>query len=143
MRSIALSLFLLGAAAATATAVQTPMRPGRWEVVMNMQMPNMPASMPEMKSTQCITPEQLAKDPASGLPRGMDQTSKDCTVSDFKVDGSTVSWKMACTGQMKMSGTGEMTFKDDTYAGVMRMTMPQGEMTMKLAGKRLGDCTEP
>ena len=141
MRSIALSLFLVGAAAVAATAVQTPMRPGRWEVVMNMQMPNMPAAMPEMKTTQCITPEQLAKDPASGLPRGMSQNNskENCSFSDYKVDGSTVSWKMTCTGQMKMSGTGEMTFKDDTYTGVMMMTMPQGEMTMKLAGKRLGD----
>jgi hypothetical protein len=35
-----------------------------------------------------------------------------------------------------------MTFKGDSYTGVMKMSMPQGEMTMNVAGKRLGDCTQ-
>jgi hypothetical protein len=145
MRVVVVSAFVLGAAAAVATAVQNPMRPGQWEIVMNMQMPNMPMAMPEMKVTECITPEQLEKDPTSGLPRVM--ASKDgkqaCTVSDYKIDGSTVTWKMACTGQMPMDGTGEMTFKGDSYTGLMKMTAPQGEITMKFAGKRMGDCTKP
>ena len=139
MRTALISFLVLGVAATAASAIQGPMRPGRWEVVMNMEMPNMPMAMPEMKNTQCITPEQLAKDPASGLPRGMNQ-SKECTVSDYKAQGNTLTWKMACTGQMAMTGTGELTFKGDSYTGLMKMAMPQGEMQMKMAGKRLGDC---
>ena len=52
-----------------------------------------------------------------------------------------VTWKVACTGQETMTGTGEMTFTGDTYVGLMKMMMAQGEMSMKTSGKRLGDCT--
>jgi hypothetical protein len=62
-------------------------------------------------------------------------------VSDYAVKGQTVTWKVACTEPQPMSGSGEMTFKDDTFEGLMKMAHPQmGEMTMKMTGKRLGDC---
>jgi hypothetical protein len=98
--------------------------------------------MPEMKTVQCITPEQV-KDPASALPRGPQdgRGDQDCKVSDYKVSGNTVTWQMACTTPQPMTSTGEMTFTDDTYAGTMNMKSPQGDMSMKIAGKRLGDCT--
>lgn len=130
-------------AAGAAALAQSPIRPGRWEVVMQMDMPNMPIKMPEMKTTQCVTPEQ-AKDPANSLPRGPDGRGgkNDCKVSDYKVSGQTVTWKMACTSPQAMTSTGEMTFTDDSYAGTMKMNSPQGDMMMKVSGKRLGDCTQ-
>jgi hypothetical protein len=142
MRIILSSLLVCGAAATVVLAAQNPMRPGNWETTMKMEMPGMPTGMPPMKSTQCITAAELAKDPATGLPRGA-AGQKNCTVSDYKATGNVISWKMACTGEMTMSGTGELTFKGDSYEGVMKMSMAQGEMTMHMAGKRAGDCTEP
>jgi len=65
MKSLLVSALLL-TLTAVAIHAQNPMRAGQWEVAMQMQMPGM--QMPEMKTAQCITPEQLAKDPASGLP---------------------------------------------------------------------------
>jgi hypothetical protein len=128
----------IGAAVAYA---QSPLQPGRWEVTMQMQMPNLPAQMPAMKSTQCITPEQL-KDPANAVPRGPQSgRTDDCKVSDYKVSGNTVTWKMACTTPQAMTSTGEMVVTGDTYTGTMNMTTPQGDMSMKMAGKRLGECT--
>ena len=45
-----------------------------------------------------------------------------------------------------MTGTGEMTYNDNAYNGVMTMNMERGgqpmKMTMKMTGKRLGDCTQ-
>jgi hypothetical protein len=131
-------------AGVTAVAAQSPIRPGRWEVVMQMDMPNMPVKMPEMKTTQCVTPEQ-AKDPASALPNGPQNGrggKSDCKVSDYKVSGKTVTWKMACTTPQPVTGTGEMTFTDDSYAGTVKMNMAQGDMAMKVSGTRLGDCTQ-
>jgi len=129
----------------TALAAQSPMRPGRWDITMQMQMPNMPVQMPETKTSQCITAEQL-KDPANGLPRGPQAgrgANQDCKVSDYKVSGNTVTWKMACSTPQPMTSTGEMTFTDDSsYAGTMKMNMPQGDMSMKLTGKRVGDCVQ-
>jgi hypothetical protein len=137
-------LVVLAVFASTSAAIaQSPIRPGRWEVAMQMDMPNMPVKMPEMKSVQCITPEQ-AKDPASSLPRGPQDGrgggKNDCKVSDYKVSGNTVTWQMACTSPQPMTSTGQMTFTDNSYTGEMKMTLPQGPMTMKVNGTRLGDC---
>ncbi len=139
--SVVVGALVIGA---TALGAQSPMRAGRWEITMQMQMPNMPVQMPETKTTQCVTPEQL-KDPANALPRGPQAgrgASQDCKVSDYKVSGNTVTWRMACSTPQPMTSTGEMTFVDDSYTGTMKMNMPQGDMSMKLTGKRVGDCVQ-
>ena len=143
MRLLSVSTFVLCVAAiASLSAQQSPMRPGRWQVTMQMQMPGMPMAMPAMTTNQCITQQMLEKDPTSGLPRGTQDPKSECKVSDHKVSGNTVTWKMACAGAQPMTGEGEMTFAQDSYTGTMRMNMAQGDMTMKLGGKRTGDCTQ-
>jgi Protein of unknown function (DUF3617) len=135
---------VLIALAGAIVVAQSPIRPGQWEVVMQMDMPNMPVKMPEMKTMQCVTPEQV-KDPASALPSGPQAGrggKSDCKVSDYKVSGQTVTWKMACTTPQPITSTGEMTFTDDSYVGTMKMNTAQGDMAMKVSGKRLGDCTK-
>ncbi len=128
-------LTVVGMAAGVAVWAQTPMREGRWENVVQMQMAGMPSPMPEMKSAQCVTPEQL-KDPQKSLPTG--PGTGNCKVSDYKIDGSKVSWKTACEG---ITGSGELVFQGDAYTGTITMVAPQGTMTMKLRGQRVGDCT--
>jgi hypothetical protein len=105
-----------------------------------MDMPGMPVKMPEQKTTRCITPEQ-ANTPAGALPTGPNGEDKSCMISDHKVEGNKVTWKMACSAQ-KMTGDGEMVFSGDSYTGKMNLTMPQGSMSMKYTGKRIGDCTK-
>jgi hypothetical protein len=130
---------------AVATAIaQSPVRPGRWETTMQMEMAGSPIQMPAMKNTRCVTPED-AKDPTRSLPSGPEgrgNQKSDCKMSDYKVTGSTATWKMVCTSPQAITSTGEMTFTDDTYNGTMKMDSPQGPMTMKITGKRLGDCTK-
>ena len=41
-----------------------------------------------------------------------------------------------------MSGTGEITYGENTYDGVMKMERQGQTMTMKYAAKRLGDCVK-
>jgi hypothetical protein len=65
--TIVLGIALL--ASVTVALAQGPVRPGRWEVTMQMQMAGSPIQMPEMKTTRCITPED-AKDPTKSLPKG-------------------------------------------------------------------------
>lgn len=145
---------LAGVVASAATVLAQPggpRRDGNWEVTVEMQMPNMPAGigMPPMKSTQCVTKED-ANDPNKAVPRGPQRGGppSDCKVSDYKVDGNKVSYKMACTGAQPMTGTAEFVYGADTYNGtvVVNMSMERGgpsmPMTMKYAGKRLGDCTK-
>jgi hypothetical protein len=125
--------------AAAFAAAQHPMRPGNWETTVEMQMPNMPMAMAPMKTTSCVTAEQLKMDPAAGLSAGDPKNA--CKVTEQKITGSTVAWKVTCPAQ-KMDGTGELAFKGDTYTGTVTMTAPMGAMTMKMAGRRLGDCAQ-
>ena len=122
---------------------QAQMKPGRWEVTMQMDMPGLPVKMPATKTTSCITPQQ-AETPGGTLssPGGRGRGgNEDCKTTDQKIDGNKVTWKMACTGANAMTGDGEMVFNGDSYAGKMNMNMAQGQMTMQYTGKRIGDCT--
>ena len=124
------------AAAISASLLAQPRRDGKWEVKTDMEMPGMPMKIPTVTTTQCITPAE-ANDPQKAVP----QAKKDCTVSDYKADGNRVTWSMKCTGKSAMSATGEIIYDGDTYTGTMKMTMQQGEMSVKYSGKRLGECT--
>ena len=117
---------------------QAPRRDGRWEVKTEMEMPGMPMKMPAMTTTQCITREQ-ADDPQRSVPQGRGAPNN-CKVSDYKVTGNKVTWSMKCEGPDAMSGTGEITYGENTYDGVMKMEREGQTMTMKYTGKRLGDC---
>ena len=129
------------AAVCSQAAAQSPMRPGNWETTMEMDMPGMPMKMPPMKNTRCVTQQEIDS-PNRGLPSGPHKNPNDCKISDYKQSGNTVSWNVACSGQQSMTGSGELKFNNDTYDGVIKMMMNQQQMTMKMAGKRLGDCTK-
>lgn len=143
---IALALVVV-CAAALPTLAQGPRRDGKWEVKMEMDMPNMPNmpagfQMPAFTTTQCITPAE-ANDPSKSMPqggRGRGPNPDKCKVSDYKVDGNKVTWSMKCDPPEAMTGTGEFVYSGDTYTGVMKMDRGGQQMTMKYAGKRLGDC---
>ena len=109
---------------------------------MEMNMPGMPANMPPITTVQCITPEEV-KDPQKAMPQpGGRGGASNCTISDHKVTGNKVSWKMACTGAEPMTGSTEITYTDDTSVGTMTMNRAGQAMTVKYTGKRLGDCTK-
>ena len=120
-----------------AGAAENPQKPGKWQVTMQMEMPNMPMKMPPMKFEVCLTEEDL-KDPAKSVPN--DPKSK-CNVGDYNIDGNTVTWTIDCPKQ-NMKGKGEITYTDDSYAGKMDMTVGDQSMTTKYTGKWLGSCTK-
>ena len=130
-----------------AVFAQGPRRDGKWAVTMQMEMPGMPGTMPPFTSEQCVTKEQ-ADDPQRAVPqqpqRGRGQS--DCKTEDYKASGNKVTWTMRCTTPQPMTGTGEVTYTENAYTGVMTMNMERGgqpmKMTMKMSGKRLGDCTQ-
>jgi len=131
------------AALAVGAFAQGPRRDGRWEVKTELDMPGMPAGMPPMTSTQCITPDE-AKDPLKAMPQGRGGRGMqgDCKATDYKVDGGHVTWAFKCEGQQQVSGTGDFTYEGEGYTGVVKMDMGGRAMMMKYTGKRLGDCTK-
>ena len=112
-------------------------REGMWEITSSMEMPDMPMKMPPMIVKHCYTKEDV-KDQKKMISR-----DNNCTVTDFKSSGNKVSWKMKCTGQGAGTFSGETTFSGDSYESVMKMQSDAAmgkPMTMKVKGKRLGNC---
>jgi hypothetical protein len=138
--------FVLLLVLSTAVFAQSVRRDGKWQVTMQMEMPGMPAGMPPFTTEQCLTREQV-DDPQRAVPqqpqRGGGQS--DCKYEDYKLTGNKVTWTMRCTTPQPMTGSGEITYTENAYNGVMKMNMERGgqgmQMTMKMTGKRLGDCT--
>jgi hypothetical protein len=133
----ALAAFAAIAAVLPATAADHPQKPGKWQTKVQMEMPGMPFKMPPVTVDVCLTEEDL-NNPEKVVPRDAKQK---CTIGDYKVDGSKVSWTMDCPDQ-NMKGRGEITYTDDSYTGAMKMTMGEQEMNMKYSGKWLGACTK-
>ena len=131
------ALLAVIAAVVPAKAADSPQKPGKWAVTMQMEIPNMPIKMPPVKMDICLTEEDL-KDPQKSVPN--DPKAK-CAIGDYKVDGHTVTWTMDCPKQ-NMKGSGEITYTDDSYTGAMKMTVGDQQMTTKYSGKWIGSCTK-
>jgi len=117
-----------------APALAAAQEPGEeWEQTTQMEMKGLPFAMPATTSKFCKPTGDWNEPPATRQDK-----SSDCKTTEVKRDGNTMRWKVVCTGKEKMEGDGEMTWVGQTYKGVMNMRSAQGDMTMKLSGKRLG-----
>jgi hypothetical protein len=137
------ALAVFAACSLTLSAQQVPRQDGRWQVT--MEMSGMPMQMPPITTEQCITPQDVAN-PEMLIPQaqGLGGQNAGCGVSDYKIAGNKVNWNMKCEGQMAMTGTGEMVYGENEYNGLMKMNMAamNMDMTIKITGKRLGDCVK-
>ena len=124
-------VFLLGLAPARAADP-----PGvLWESTSQMAMPGMPMQMPAQTVKVCSA-KTWTKPPPGG--------DRSCVTSDYKMVGNKATWKMQCSGQMPMTGTGELTFEgSDSYTGAIQATAQGTNMTIKLSGKKVGTCDNP
>lgn len=102
-----------------------------WEMTTKMDMMGM--SMPGGMQKTCMKKE-------SGYQPGKSEQNKNCEMVDVKVSGNTTKWKMRCTGENAMDGSGEMTRTADTMNGTVKMSMKRGEMVQVISGKRVGTC---
>jgi hypothetical protein len=118
------------------TAAAADERPGNlWDTTSQMSMPGLPA-MPPQKMQLCTAKEWTQPPPP---PPG-----QSCTVSNFERDGSKVSWDTQCTGEMDMSGHGEITFTtDEAYTGTIVFTAEGMTMTVNLTGQKVDECDNP
>jgi hypothetical protein len=112
-------------------------RPGNlWQTTSQMVMPGVPFSPPPNTMQLCTAKEWTQPPPP---PPG--QT---CEVSNFQRAGEKVSWDTQCTGQMEMTGHGEITFtSDDAYTGTISFTAEGMAMTVNLSGTKIDECDNP
>lgn len=128
---------LLAGIALSQQANAQQMREGKWEITSKAEMSGMPMQMPAQKVTICVDAKNKDKPPI-----GADNS---CKFSNQKTSGNTMTWKMECTGQAKMTGEGSMSFSGDSYTGSSTMNMDMGggeimKMKNSYSGKRLGNC---
>jgi hypothetical protein len=132
-----------GRLTATASLVLMALAPVRaadppgilWQMTSQMVMEGVPMAMPPQMMKQC-TARQWTRPPPGG--------DKTCVNSDYTVVGNKATWKMKCSGDMPMTGTGEMTFEGtDSYAGAIKATAEGMSMIIKLSGKKIGTCDKP
>ena len=129
--TLGLALFALVSAAAD------QLKPGQWDMTINMHMKDMPQisaeDMAEMKKMgiqmpmgggepmhvqQCITPEQASLKQPMNNAQGKDG----CTIKNYQHSGNTARGDMVCTGDVKGTGKFQMTLNGDTsYASNMSL----------------------
>ncbi len=127
-------LLALAAGAAGAADGSTGKKGVIWESTSSMEVSGM--AMPPQTVRNCA-PEGDWKEPPTSQP-----PDAKCKVTDVKQSGKTTTWKMACDGEEKMTGTGSMTRDGDTYRGTMNITSASGTMQMKLSGRKIGGACE-
>ena len=130
----------LAAAASLVLLVLAPVRaadpPGDlWQMTSQMVMEGMPFSPPP-NSVKICTAKEWTKPPPGG--------DASCVNTDFKRVGNKATWTMQCSGEMPMTGTGEMTFAaDGSYTGVITASADGMSMKINLSGKKIGTCDKP
>ncbi|MGH6892528.1 MAG: DUF3617 domain-containing protein [Dongiaceae bacterium] len=131
----------LAAVASLAILILAPVRaddpPGvLWQMTSQMVMTGLPFSPPPTTLKLC-TPRVWTSPPPGG--------DASCVNSNFtRVGTSKVTWTMQCSGQMPMTGTGEITFDGpDSYTGAITATADGMSMTINLRGRKLGTCDNP
>ena len=118
-------------------------KPGQYEVKMEMEIPGLPAGMGKQTMTmqECVTEQDIEKG-AMGKKDGADN----CEVKNFKMSGSTASYTMVCKGDTQMTADNTITFRDNGYTMTSKAAMKQGgqvmNMTQKMDGRYVGPCTK-
>ena len=140
IRFSSVALLALGVSWTALAQTVSPMREGNWEMSTKIVFAGMPMDAPPMKQTMCVT-AQMIKNPAEALSK---IPGSDCKVTDYKLAGSTATYKMTCTEPAPMTAVGEMKYAgSDAYTGTVTIDMGGGQnMTLTTDAKRIGDCSK-
>lgn len=120
-------------------AAQPSARGDLWETTSQSSMNMGGMSMPMPPQTNKVCAAKTWTRPPVGSNKDMN-----CTNSDFAIAGPKVTWTSVCTGQMAMTGTGEITRQGaDAYSGTVKYAFAEGSMTVAISGKKVGECDNP
>lgn len=122
-------------------AAQPNARDGLWEITTQVEMAGMPGGMSPQTMQRCYGAKDF-QDPAA-MNRGMEKGSR-CETSDYRLQGNTATWKIVCTGETPMTGSGTATYGGTAFTMTSKMAMTHGGQTMNMTttsnGKHLGPC---
>jgi hypothetical protein len=120
-------------------AAQAQAKGDLWETISQstMAMGGMNMPMPPQTQRVCAAKKWTRPPVASSK-------DQNCKNSDFAISGQTVTWTSVCTGQMSMTGKGEITRQGaDAYSGTVKYAFAEGTMNVAISGKKVGECDNP
>ncbi len=122
-------------------ALGQEMRPGLWEYTTTVAMPGVKGAAQKHSSQHCVTPQEV-KD-KSAFKSQLDP-KMGCSMSDFRQNGSQFSYKVACKGEMKMTGSVSGNATPEAMNMNMEMDMSgmkgMGAMRQSISARRIGEC---
>ena len=127
-----MKLILALAAALPISTAHAALEGELWEVTAQMNIPGMPAGMGGSKNRVCTEKGDRKKAMQS-------KGSEKCKVTDFKESGNKVTLTMECPDGTAVMETTYNAARTE-YNGTMNMKSKRGDMTMTMAGKKLGAC---
>jgi hypothetical protein len=134
MRPLMIVLIALSPMAAQAADVQE----GLWDI--SLTMTTQGQSFGPYNKQQCFTKADT-QDPS----RLFAESTGGCEYTNKKYFGNQFNFNVRCTGNIPLSGTGQVEFSSDRFRGSMNLTAqmaggPSVESVSEISGKRLGDC---
>ncbi|AMM41995.1 conserved hypothetical protein, secreted [Candidatus Desulfofervidus auxilii] len=109
------------------------MKEGLWQITMTIEMPGMPMQMPPQTYTHCLTKKDM-------VPQ-KEEPNQECRMVKRDIEGDTVTWVMECkTSEGTAVFNGKVTYKGNSFEGIIKMKQSGMEMTQNLKGKWIGEC---
>lgn len=138
VRSVVALFALVAAQAAAAEELQ----PGQWRVV-TTTLSGPPA--PPQVALRCLKPEEV-KDLGKTFGPQVSTVNSLCDPTEFKFEGSSLSWGLQCKGQVDMSVAAQFLFESPTRYSALIVTrammldriVQEGMVT--ISAERVGDC---
>jgi hypothetical protein len=117
---------------------QASMRPGQYEITVEMQLPGVPGAQ-KVTQSDCLSEDearnfqQIIMEEMGGI--------EGCTFSNVVTSGNKITWDTACDD---VTGTSELTVVNDGFTAVTKMRTRGTEVTATTSGKWVGaTCTVP
>lgn len=145
------SVWIIAAAglASAASAAETPVTPGQWEIavtIKSMEMEGAPPGIAAMmigrttRVKQCITAEDAARGPQDML-----KSAKTCSFTRYAMAGGRLDSEMVCKqGGSTVTSTTSGSFTQTGFTATSKSVDTGGSMPMTMTsatvGRRIGDC---
>jgi len=127
----------LAAGVAVGAAESPTLRPGRYEVTYEIELPGL--SMAPRTDFECVTPE-MVRDVRKVLVR--EETAEGCSLSELVTEGARATFLTTCADDdgIERTSLAELEIGAETYAGVLRTELEGRVTVVRTRGRRVGEC---
>jgi hypothetical protein len=133
-RKICILLFVTSIVLFSCSAQKGPnMKEGLWKITTRMEVPGMPVQMAHQTYSQCLTQKEVVPQP--------EESAEEFKIVKQDIKDDTASWVVECkTNKGTAVSDEKITYKGDTFAGVIQMTQGNMKATQRLSGRWMGKC---